>query len=323
MRTALIATLLLAACSRGERGPEGPQGPIGPQGPQGLQGERGAEGMQGPQGPQGAQGAMGAQGLQGPAGMVLVIDGGVVTGPPGASVAVTPIAPGGAVCPTGGVRVTQLHDGGLPNLCNGAQGPQGDVGPQGAQGQSGPQGMQGLQGVPGPAGPPGDAGPQGPAGPQGLQGAAGPQGAPGPQGPPGPPGPQGQVLYLDGGVVLSMGTVRFAGYTPLLYNGNLGGFPGANAKCDVAFPGSHFCTLSDFSRSEPDVNPPAGGAWVDQNREASGTRYGSSNCVSSAAQGSWTNGASSVNGPFLSPAGYFWNGSACDVQRPLACCENR
>lgn len=54
--------------------------------------------------------------------MVLVLDGGVVTGPAGAPVVLTQLSPGSA-CATGGVRVTQLIDGGVVDVCNGAAGP--------------------------------------------------------------------------------------------------------------------------------------------------------------------------------------------------------
>lgn len=183
----------------------------------------GAPGAQGDVGPQGPQG------IQGPQGAVLVIDGGVVTGPPGASVIVTPITAGGAVCPFGGARVTQLSDGGITNVCNGQPGVQGDTGPQGPQGpigMTGPQGAQGMTGAQGAQGVAGPIGMTGPQGAQGMTGAAGPQGPQGPMGPAGPAGPPGAVLYLDGGVVLSGNPIVFVGFTAATYNGNLGGQAG-------------------------------------------------------------------------------------------------
>ena len=63
----------------------------------------GATGAMGATGPIGPQGPEGQQGLQGPAGTVLVVDGGVVVGPPGSSVIVTPIAVGTQPCPAGAV----------------------------------------------------------------------------------------------------------------------------------------------------------------------------------------------------------------------------
>jgi Collagen triple helix repeat (20 copies) len=194
MRPVFVASLALAlaACtSSGTQGPEGPEGPVGATGPAGAAGPQGPLGPQGPKGDPGVDGmngATGPQGLQGPAGVVTVIDGGVVVGPPGSSVFVTPITAGGAICPTGGVRITQLSDGGISNVCNGA------VGPGGATGNTGPAGPTGTTGPAGPTGNTGPAGPigmTGPAGPTGMTGPAGPTGNTGPAGPTGNTGPAG------------------------------------------------------------------------------------------------------------------------------------
>ncbi|MDP1914938.1 MAG: hypothetical protein Q8L14_01745 [Myxococcales bacterium] len=148
--------------------------------------------------------------------MVLVLDGGVVTGPAGASVIVTPIAVGTAPCTTGGVRITQLSDGGTTSLCNGAVGPIGLQGVAGPQGPSGPAGASISASILNPLSPQcptggvlvslsdggtlpvcnGSQGPQGmvgPSGPMGSQGVAGPVGAVGPQGAIGPVGPAGPI----------------------------------------------------------------------------------------------------------------------------------
>lgn len=207
MRLLISAALVfvLAACppSSGEQGPEGPAGATGPAGaqgpagPQGPKGDTGETGVAGPEGMQGAQGVQGEQGVQGPPGMVLVLDGGAVVGPPGSSVLVTPIATGSATCVTGGVRITQLSDGGITNLCNGAVGA---TGPQGATGATGPTGATGVAGPQGPTGSigmtgaTGATGPQGPAGPTGATGAAG---ATGPQGPAGVAGAGVTVTTLS------------------------------------------------------------------------------------------------------------------------------
>jgi hypothetical protein len=195
----------------------------------GATGAKGDKGDPGDVGMTGAQGPQGPQGVQGPQGAVLVVDGGVVIGPPGSSVVVTPVTAGGMPCPNGGIRVTQLSDGGISHVCNGADGapgPQGPIGPQGASvsatvlatmspqcatggvlislpdggstalcnGSQGPQGVQGPTGMQGPQGAQGAQGPQGPQGaqgPQGLQGMQGATGATGMQGPAGATGPAG------------------------------------------------------------------------------------------------------------------------------------
>ncbi len=330
-------------------------GAPGAQGPQGLKGDPGADGAMGAAGAMGAggaQGPQGVQGLQGPAGTVLVLDGGVVTGPAGSSVLVSVIAAGGATCPSGGVRVTQLSDGGLTNVCNGVTGPQGLTGPaltasalpsmsavcptggvllglpdggslpvcNGAQGVAGPTGLPGVagpQGAMGSVGPAGPAGTQGLTGPTGLTGAAGSQGPTGNTGPAGAVGPQGQVLYLDGGVVLSPGGgPEFAGFTSMTYSGLLGGYPGAHAKCSAEFPGAFLCTVSDYDDANSPVAPGGTGAWIDYNRTTSGQRDHSS-CANNAA---WNWGTTGTTGRSLNAIGYPTT-AYCNELKPLACCR--
>ncbi len=244
----LVCVAALCGCPAGS-GPAGDPGPAGPTGPTGATGATGAmgamgaaglpgatgmtgaaglpgaTGARGPEGPAGAQGPAGATGPQGPVGppgSVLVLDGGVVTGPPGASVVVGTLTPG-VECATGGVRLTQLSDGGVTVVCNGAPGlppsvralptmsPQcltggvlfgtpdggsvavcnGTQGPAGASGAIGAVGPAGPAGIAGPVGPMGAAGAQGSAGPPGAVGPAGPAGIVGPAGPPGALGPAG------------------------------------------------------------------------------------------------------------------------------------
>jgi hypothetical protein len=312
----------------------------------------GAQGATGPQGPQGQQG------VQGPPGAVLVVDGGVVVGPPGAGVLVTPIAAGGAPCPTGGVRITQLVDGGISNVCNGETGRQGLAGPTGATGATGPAGPTGATGPQGPAAPSltvivlpnmspqcptggvhlgsadggswnlcngaqGAQGLQGIPGPQGATGGVGPQGPPGATGPQGPAGPPGQVLYLDGGIVVGGSAnpdrVTLAGYTAAIFNGNLGGNVGANAKCNAEFPGSVFCTRSDFAKTEQAEYGPAGGAWVDHSRDPNNGFRNGDQCNQSP-NGGWTNGGTSDTGTSIQSNGLQSN-DVCSAQKPLACCR--
>jgi hypothetical protein len=283
--------------------------------------------------------------------MVLVIDGGTVVGPPGYSVLVTPITPGGTPCPTGGVRITQLADGGISNVCNGEVGPTGAQGPQGVQGAAGPQGpagpagMTGMTGMTGATGPAGATGMQGPAGPQGptgavgsigpqgpagvqgpagatgamgAQGPAGSQGSQGPVGATGAQGPAGAVLYVDGGMVLPfVAAMQFVGFTTMTYNGNLGGIVGANAKCSAEFPGSALCTISDYYRGEPDQGAPGMGAWVDFERTSTGQRSTSA-CESSTSSAPWT--GTLYTGETITATG-FTTGLACSSVLSLACCK--
>ncbi len=361
---AALCCLSLLGCpsptgAQGDPGPQGPAGAPGAIGPPGAKGDKGdkgdtgAPGFDGAAGPQGPQGAQGAQGLQGPAGTVLVVDGGVITGPAGASVLVTTITAGGATCPTGGVRITQLSDGGLTNVCNGAQGPQGVqglAGPQGVTGFAptattlanlspacmtggvlitiadggtfpicnGAQGLQGQQGSQGTQGIQGMTGSTGAQGPIGLTGAAGPTG---PTGPAGPQGSAGAVLYLDGGaVVLSAAPYEFAGFTPTAYTGDLGGYPGANQKCAAAFAGSYFCTIADYDRTGTPIAPPtSAGAWIDFDRKVSGGR--ADNSCSLSASTAWTSSSNSNLGANLNATGGYYGTVNCANTKPLACCR--
>ncbi|MFZ5441993.1 MAG: hypothetical protein ACOZQL_18450 [Myxococcota bacterium] len=96
-------------------------------------GPQGPTGATGPAGPEGPQGPIGPQGPKGDPGEVLIVDGGVVIGPAGASVQLTSLAVGSAECPTGGVLLTV--DGGTPRaVCNGATGAAGAMGLPGSAG---------------------------------------------------------------------------------------------------------------------------------------------------------------------------------------------
>ncbi len=392
MRIAIgTAALLFAVSCSSKTGPQGPQGEVGPQGPagaqgaQGPQGERGETGAQGAMGATGETGAQGPQALQGPQGAVLVVDGGVLVGPAGASVIVSALTSGDPACANGGVRITQLSDGGITNLCNGgqgvpgpqgAQGPQGLQGPPGVQGPQGPQGATGSQGQQGATGSQGVAGPVGPAGApgvtasllptmstqcvaggvlltfadggtsavcngtqgtqgaQGLQGiqgnpgspgATGPQGPAGPSGPmgaTGPAGPPGSVYFVDGGVLsVNPSVVTFAGFTSQSFTGDLGGYPGANAKCSADYPGSFICSSGDYARAETSAAPGGAGAWIDGERDDYGRRY-NSYCYSNSTAWTYSGSSTSYYGGVLNTLGRVTT-TTCDTTRPIACCNRR
>lgn len=153
-----VAVIALSGCtSLGPEGAPGAKGDSGDAGPPGPKGDTGAAGPKGDTGPVGPTGATGPQGLQGPQGDVRIIDGGIVTGPPGSSVLVTSINPG-SECAAGGIRVTQLSDGGIATVCNGVKGDTGLTGIQGPKGDTGLTGIQGPTGDTGAQGPKGDTG---------------------------------------------------------------------------------------------------------------------------------------------------------------------
>ena len=83
----------------------------------------------------GPAGTKGDKGDKGDKGEVLILDGGVVTGPqgkPGDSVRLMALPAGDLACPQGGVRL--IVDGGTATVCNGTPGSQGAAGPQGLPG---------------------------------------------------------------------------------------------------------------------------------------------------------------------------------------------
>jgi hypothetical protein len=306
----------------------------------------------------GAQGATGVQGPPGPQGAVLVLDGGVVTGPPGASVLTSPLPVGDSVCAFGGVMVTQLSDGGVTRVCNGergAIGPMGPTGPAGAAGVAGPAGPQGVMGSVGPMGPAGPAGAMGPTGPAGVAGPAGatgpagpagvagpagatgatgatgpagPAGVSGPAGATGPAGPAGAVLLLDGGVVVTAigtGAPTFAGITTFTTTGAPVGPAGQqgrlsmNAYCNAEFPGSHICNDFEWAESTPFDPVPASGAWLEFSN-TDNSRSGTGGC------NGWTAGTSV--GGYSRVVATQTGGTAsnpatptCGSVLPIACCE--
>jgi hypothetical protein len=135
----------------------------------------------------------------------------------------------------------------------------------------------------------------------------------------GPTGPPGSVYFVDGGAVLLGSDVTlFAGFTVQTYNGNLGGTPGANAKCNTEYPGSFLCSWGDYSKAETSAVSGGVNAWIDGERSSNGVRDNSNCYVNS---NGWTANTASYLGTTLTQLGRVTNGT-CDVVRPLACCSN-
>jgi hypothetical protein len=307
MRTALIviAVVTLASCKdSGTVGPQGPIGPEGPPGPTGPAGLAGPQGVEGPTGPTGPAGPKGDKGDKGDPGMVLVVDGGVVTGPqglPGASITTSPVD-AGASCATGGVRINQA-DGGTLYVCNGLNGTNGTNGINGTNGTNGAQGPPGIQGNTGPAG------------------ATGPQGNPGPQGPAGPSG--GTTLEDPAG---------FAGFTQANFTGSIdGGRIGAHAACAAEFANGHLCHASEYLLTNSATTPPANGAWIDNSVSYangstawSGSPYFGRGLTYDCAN--WTQSSTSYGGAVVTNTGGVSSGvgpAYCSASRPLACCNGQ
>lgn len=129
------------------------------------------------------------------------------------------------------------------------------------------------------------------------------------------------MLFLDGGVALiSDVPIQFVGFTVATYTGNLGGLPGAAAKCSAEFPGSFLCTIADYDLANTTVVPPtAAGAWVDFARADNGSRS-TSPCTNTSAP--WTNPAAPYQtyGPTIEATG-FTGTTSCSASRHLTCCR--
>lgn len=126
----------------------------------------------------------------------------------------------------------------------------------------------------------------------------------------------------------------FVGYTPTTYGGDLGGRTGAHAKCEAAFPGSHFCTHWELDQADPTA--PATTAWVDRGNETQGSRLfrasyseqdpytcgGWTTASPSQAFGGGAVGRATVITALGELVSTFVSGTdgGCGVQRPLACC---
>jgi hypothetical protein len=134
------------------------------------------------------------------------------------------------------------------------------------------------------------------------------------------------VLYLDGGVVFAgSNPVTFAGFTVATYTGNLGGYVGANQKCNQEFPGAFLCTMSDFDLADATVGPGANGAWSDSDRLSSGQRAADA-CYTSNSGGPWTYDgpatySSGQSGGYVAPNGSH-SSSLCNTSRQLTCCRS-
>jgi hypothetical protein len=116
--------------------------------------------------------------------------------------------------------------------------------------------------------------------------------------------------------------IIFRGFTSMTYTGDLGGYPGANAKCQAQFPGSFFCTIADFDRANSTIAPPtSAGSWIDFSRTTSGAR--NDNSCNASGNSAWTSAGTGTYGANLNAVGGYYTTVACSNSKPLACCQNR
>lgn len=135
------------------------------------------------------------------------------------------------------------------------------------------------------------------------------------------------MLYLDGGAVFIDATrVEFAGFTSAAYNGNLGGFMGANQKCDLEFPGSYFCQGAEYDLANTSAQPPVNGAWIDVQVDTNGRRSTSA-CRFDSGNLAWTSSDATSAAVYSQGAVTRGPGTTtnyyCNVVRPLSCCRRR
>lgn len=152
-------------------------------------------------------------------------------------------------------------------------------------------------------------------------------------------GGNADALHTHAGQVASSG--RFVGITNMAYTGDLGGPIGADLKCRVDFPDSHFCTYCEFYYSRPQALL-AADAWIepppavlaDQSTGILGqctptaARAVSTMFMLGAFCGGWTSGQNIGSGSFVSTGGAYVGSTyndgrvMCNVARPIACCAN-
>ncbi len=125
---------------------------------------------------------------------------------------------------------------------------------------------------------------------------------------------------------------RVRGATVATFTGNLGGRPGANAKCQAEFGGAaHFCHAAEYLRAASPLLLPATGSWIDWSASpvdgstvlAGLVRAGRSG-TSGASCNSWTSASTSPGTLTVSRTGeVVANATAtdCSQARPIACCE--
>lgn len=129
-------------------------------------------------------------------------------------------------------------------------------------------------------------------------------------------------------------SVRFRGFTPATYTGNLGGRAGANALCGAAFAGSHMCTNWEWDQAGAPGPVPAAGAWVDVGDSDVSSRYTRSYSAELYTCKQWTNelqggthAGNLVRGSYVDTFGAVtssWvaaGNGGCQNPRAIACCQ--
>ena len=133
--------------------------------------------------------------------------------------------------------------------------------------------------------------------------------------------------YVD---AATSGGVQYLGITPSTFTGNLGGIGGANAKCQAAFSGSHFCHLEEMARSTATSFQ---NGWARSDAYYEGTSYvycrggGISGPPSGGSSDSpcscigWTNGSNTNSGVTFTSTNADPAYTACGSSVGIHCCK--
>ena len=108
-------------------------------------------------------------------------------------------------------------------------------------------------------------------------------------------------------------TARFqlVGFTSATYTGNMGGQIGVTQKCQLEFPSSRMCTVSEVQLTTDIPAVQAGFAWANQGGSESGIFW--SHCYF------WTDDRNAGSGLVIAATGLA-NSRACDDPHVIACC---
>ena len=127
--------------------------------------------------------------------------------------------------------------------------------------------------------------------------------------------------YVDSVIGALSSVARFVTSTPVAYNGNQGGYTGANGKCNAVVSGSHVCTSYEIlytinSGHADDMPSPA--MWISNGPP--GYTVNANDCLG------WNTATGSGNyaSIWVKLTGYnqgYGALSACNNPNPFACCK--
>jgi hypothetical protein len=124
---------------------------------------------------------------------------------------------------------------------------------------------------------------------------------------------------------------QLVGFTSTTYTGNLGGYFGAAAKCQVEFPRARMCTLAEVALTSDVPADLSGEAWAliyPTGSTTSGVLPSSNNCLAYQVEvypvWSYMRGAVvAANGSGPTPATTGWYERDCSQSAQIACCALR